>query len=68
VEAPALGSGDSQEFDDGYLNIGIGDIEEVDLKIDVPMGELIELVALEPTPSGKRPSDWTGCLAKLLIP
>lgn len=60
--------GDGIYFENGYLLVGVGSIEEVDLKIDVPMGELIELVGYEPTPSEKRPSDWTRRLAKLLIP
>lgn len=55
-------------FADGCLNVGIGDIEEVDLKIEVPMGELVELVDFEPALGGKCSAKWPSSLAKLLIP
>jgi hypothetical protein len=55
-------------FENGYLMVGIGDIEEVDLKIEVPMGELIELLDFEPSVSSECPTDWPSHLANLLIP
>ncbi len=60
--------GDGILFEGGYLEVGIGDIEEVDLKIDVSMGELIELIGFEPTSAGDCPADWPRRLASLLIP
>jgi hypothetical protein len=60
-------SGDGIIFENKYLIVGIGGIEEADQKIEVPMGELNELLGFEPTPSGKRPADWTRRLAKLLF-
>lgn len=60
--------GDGIYFGDGCLNVGIGDIEEVDLKIEVPMGELVELVDFEPALGGKCSAKWPSILAKLLIP
>jgi hypothetical protein len=61
-------SSDELTFENEYLIVGVGSTEEVDQKIEVPMGELNELLGFVLTPCGKLPADWPKRLAKMLFP